>query len=195
SALLKRLKLAGHPREKMRRGAFGFPFSRSLMNCPGLCPRGRSTRSHPRGAGRSRCARTLPSQCRNRGGASMSRNRTGFTLIELLVVIAIIAVLIGLLLPAVQAAREAARRASCTNNLKQLGLGLHNYHNTMNRFPSALTYMAGTPDVPTGIGSPLAAILPYLEQKNLQDLLNPDQPWIMVSPTVAQMSISIFMCP
>ena len=58
------------------------------------------------------------------------KTRRGFTLIELLVVIAIIAVLIALLLPAVQAAREAARRASCVNNLKQIGLGLHNYHDT-----------------------------------------------------------------
>ena len=121
--------------------------------------------------------------------------RKGFTLIELLVVMAIIAVLIGLLLPAVQAAREAARRMSCQNNLKQLGLGLHNYHNTMNRFPSALTYMAGTPDVPTGIGSPLAAILPYLEQTNVQNLLNPNQPWYMASTTVALMTISSFICP
>ena len=59
----------------------------------------------------------------------------GFTLIELLVVIAIIAVLIALLLPAVQAAREAARRAGCVNNLKQIGLALHNYHDSMNAFP------------------------------------------------------------
>src|SRR5690349_23455991 len=68
------------------------------------------------------------------------RRRDGFTLIELLVVIAIIAVLIALLLPAVQAAREAARRAQCVNNLKQVGLGLHNYHQTNDCFPSgALT--------------------------------------------------------
>ena len=63
------------------------------------------------------------------------RRRSGFTLIELLVVIAIIGVLIGLLLPAVQSAREAARRAQCVNNLKQIGIALHNYHSSLNTFP------------------------------------------------------------
>ncbi|QEG43545.1 DUF1559 domain-containing protein [Roseimaritima ulvae] len=93
---------------------------------------------------------------------SNTRNR-GFTLVELLVVIAIIGVLVGLLLPAVQAAREAARRMSCGNNMKQIGLALHNYHDTHNKFPSGSRQLNGWGP------SWYVGILPYVEQKNLSD--------------------------
>lgn len=94
----------------------------------------------------------------------------GFTLVELLVVIAIIGVLVALLLPAVQAAREAARRSSCSNNLKQIGIGLHNYHDTMLKFP-----MAGYITTPSGGAyhhTWLTSLLPFIEQKPLYDSTN-----------------------
>ena len=98
----------------------------------------------------------------------------GFTLIELLVVIAIIAVLIGLLLPAVQSAREAARRIQCTNNLKQLGLAVHNYESTVGALPMTLTIKGTGPGVVTWTNSfgPHARILPFIEQGNVFNSAN-----------------------
>ncbi len=98
----------------------------------------------------------------------MSRHRRGFTLVELLVVIAIIGILVALLLPAVQAAREAARRTQCTNNLKQLGLALHNYHATQRSFPFGKG--ASYPGVAAyARWSVHALLLPYMEQANVSD--------------------------
>ncbi len=96
------------------------------------------------------------------------RRQRGFTLIELLVVIAIIATLVAILLPAVQQAREAARRSSCKNNLKQLGLALHNYESTFSMFP-----MAGKRDIDFSVQ---ARLLPYVEQAGLSDLLDFTKP-------------------
>ena len=109
----------------------------------------------------------------------MLRARRGFTLIELLVVIAIIAVLIALLLPAVQAAREAARRLQCTNNLKQIGLAMHNYHSTYDVFPMAASKncnadpSANCPGFADWRGwSALGTSLPYVEQSPLYNAIN-----------------------
>ena len=105
---------------------------------------------------------------------NISGTRRGFTLIELLVVIAIIAILIALLLPAVQQAREAARRTQCKNNLKQIGLALHNYHDTFQKLPPGwIGLTSGAPDIYGMNGWGWASrILPQLEQSNLSSQLN-----------------------
>ncbi|MDG3005728.1 DUF1559 family PulG-like putative transporter [Paludisphaera mucosa] len=134
------------------------------------------------------------------------RPAAGFTLIELLVVIAIIAVLIALLLPAVQSAREAARRAQCTNNLKQMGLAMHNYHDAQGQFPAGYltliggnTFM-GAPDALTRDTGPGWAwgsmLLPYMEQSTLYAALNVNLPcWDASNTTGARVSVATYLCP
>ena len=139
------------------------------------------------------------------------RRRLGFTLIELLVVIAIIAILIALLLPAVQQAREAARRTQCRNNLKQLGLALHNYENAYRMFPQSGQNGSNCQDLPcaapyNGYGymtpnglSWRVMILPYIEQQNLYNLFNMRgfrYNWPPISPeSIALTPIPGLYCP
>jgi prepilin-type N-terminal cleavage/methylation domain-containing protein len=105
---------------------------------------------------------------KNQGSKNQgSKNRGGFTLVELLVVIAIIGTLVGLLLPAVQSAREAARRSACTNNMKQLGLGVLNFESARKRLPAAISGIGSSSGNQAGGYSWVVAILPFLEETNL----------------------------
>jgi prepilin-type N-terminal cleavage/methylation domain-containing protein len=121
------------------------------------------------------------------------RRSAAFTLIELLVVIAIIAILIGLLLPAVQKVREAAARAKCQNNMKQLGLGLHNFHDANGAFPAARTTKS-----PKQSWNPY--VFPYIEQTALYARYDLTQDWSIASNKdpvtgILLTQISVFMCP
>ncbi|MBM4068731.1 MAG: DUF1559 domain-containing protein [Planctomycetes bacterium] len=137
------------------------------------------------------------------------RREAGFTLVELLVVIAIIGILIGMLVPAVQRVRESANRTVCLNNLKQIGLALHQYHDANLRFPPAYitedTSASGTaygvsyPDDnrngPSGFGWG-TLILPYLEQGNLYNLFNLKLPcWATENALAAKTKVEVFLCP
>lgn len=119
--------------------------------------------------------------------------RGGFTLVELLVVIAIIGVMVGLLLPAVQAAREAARRMSCSNNLKQIGLAFHNYESTYKTFPAAWgVYQPAPPYNLQGVG---IALLPFMEQTALVDRYNSSVSASNEGGPIGQANVAVIATP
>lgn len=142
--------------------------------------------------------------------AAVRPERIGFTLVELLVVIAIIGILIGMLLPAVQQVREAARRTACKNNMKQLGIALHNYESAFKRFPPGYAFIRGD-DFAAQTGLPMSGgaaeanhlghawgtfILPFLELQNLYDIVDIERPvFDSVNLVARETELDVFLCP
>lgn len=129
------------------------------------------------------------------GMHSTTRPR-GFTLIELLVVIAIVAVLVGLLLPAIQKVRDAAARVQCQNNLKQLGLALHNFHDANQGFPPSGYTTTGPTNLAGRYVGWRPLTLPYIEQENLKKLYNFNSDWwVGTNPVAASVPVKTYQCP
>ena len=133
--------------------------------------------------------------------STKAKPRKGFTLVEILVVIAIIGIMVGLLLPAIGAARAAARRMSCQNNLKQIGLGLHNYESAFKVFPSGYLHKFGEPGAPQEQANHMGlawggAMLPQLEQGGLYEQIDFDVPiWDDANRAVREIHLPVFLCP
>ncbi len=172
-----------------------FPDSERQTRRPGIVdriPMGRPWRS-----------RQSKSDSVSRNGARFRHLQFGFTLIELLVVIAIIGILVALMLPAIQAAREAARRMQCTNNLKQIGIAMHNYHDIHESFPSgSVSEPTASGRMPGGVESWgwHVFIMPQMEQQSLYDQLRPNERRltdVFNTPDEAllQTHIAPYLCP
>lgn len=132
------------------------------------------------------------------GQSKSAYARIGFTLVELLVVIAIIGILIGMLLPAVQMVREAARRTSCMNNVRQVVLSAHNYESAMGHLPPAYQLDPGGLATGNGSWSVQAQLLPFCEQANAYDMIDFDLPWshsVNKATGVPFLRVPMYMCP
>ncbi len=124
------------------------------------------------------------------------QRRVGFTLVELLVVIAIIGILVALLLPAIQAAREAARRSQCKNNLKQIGLALQNHLDARKSFPMGCLEWRTTGNAKLRQWAWSAKILPYLEEQTLYQQIDFQQPYdAAINKTAVSTVLTVFQCP
>src|SRR5690349_3869816 len=145
------------------------------------------------------CGSVVGSEMKRNDGSSgrfkTVRQGAGFTLVELLVVIAIIGVLVALLLPAIQAAREAARRSSCSNNMKQFGIALHNYHTALKTFVPGACFQPPISSLDNIYANCYTMLLPYFEESGLAGIYDNKKPFLRQSPQVPATVVPIFFCP